>query len=109
MVASIREHHENRLFLPGFALPAGIGATTELEEALDGADIVVVAVPAQHVRAVMARAGAWIAPGAIVVSVAKGIEACIGQADDRGARRGAPRRPIRTRSACSPDRTSPAR
>ena len=39
------------------------------------ADVVVVAVPAQHVRSVMAQAGPWIASGALVLSVAKGIEA----------------------------------
>ena len=76
VVSAIRDHRENRLFLPGFALPAGLHATTEFEEALEGADIVVVAVPAQHVRAVMATAGQWITSKAIVLSVAKGVEAC---------------------------------
>ena len=72
---AIRERHENRLFLSRFKLPAGLRATTEFEEALTGADVVVVAVPAQHVRAVMARAGPWVARDSLVVSVAKGIEA----------------------------------
>ena len=76
VVSAIREHHENCLFLPGVTLPPLIQATTDLEEAVAGADAVVVAVPAQHVRAVMAQAGPWIAPDALVLSVAKGIEAC---------------------------------
>ena len=75
VVASLHEHHENRLFLPGITLPGSIEATTELDVAVEGADVVVVAVPAQHVRSVMACAGPWIPERALVVSVAKGIEA----------------------------------
>ena len=72
---AMRDHHQNRLFLPDVTLPAGIQATIDLDEALAGAHVVVVAVPAQHVRAVMARAAPWIAHGSLVVSVTKGIEA----------------------------------
>jgi glycerol-3-phosphate dehydrogenase (NAD(P)+) len=75
VVTAMRDHHENRLFLPDVALPAEIRATTDLEEAVADADAVVVAVPAQHVRAVMAGAAPWITHGSLVVSVAKGIEA----------------------------------
>ena len=75
VVAAIQEHHENRLFLPGFDLPADMRATTDLAEALAGADVVVVAVPAQHMRAVMAQAGALVSADSLVVSVTKGIEA----------------------------------
>ena len=74
VVMSIREHHENRRFLSGFELPAGLRATTELEEALAGASIVIVAVPAQYMRAVMERAGPWLSRDALIVSVTKGIE-----------------------------------
>jgi glycerol-3-phosphate dehydrogenase (NAD(P)+) len=75
VVTSIREHHENRLFLPGITLPARLHATIDIDEAVDGATVVVVAVPAQHVRAVMATAASSIISEAVVVSVAKGIEA----------------------------------
>ncbi len=75
VVATMREDQQNRLFLPDVTLPAAIQATADLEEAVTGADVVVVAVPAQHVRAVMARAAPWIGPSSLVVSVAKGIEA----------------------------------
>ena len=75
VVTTMRDRHENGLFLPDVTLPAGIHATTELEEAVAGADVVVVAIPAQHVRAVMARSAPWIARDALVVSVAKGLEA----------------------------------
>ena len=74
VVTSIREHHENRRFLSGCELPAGLSATAELEEALADARIVIVAVPAQHMRAVMERASPWLARDALIVSVTKGIE-----------------------------------
>jgi glycerol-3-phosphate dehydrogenase (NAD(P)+) len=75
VAASVRDHHENQLFLPGVTLPAELQATTDLQEAVAGADVVVAAVPAQHMRAIMTEAGKWIADGALVMSVAKGIEA----------------------------------
>ena len=74
VVTSIREHHENRRFLSGCELPAGLSATAELEVALADARIVIVAVPAQHMRAVMERASTWLARDALIVSVTKGIE-----------------------------------
>ena len=46
---------------PVSTLPADDRATTELDEALTGADVVVVAVPAQHVRDGHGPGGAWIA------------------------------------------------
>jgi glycerol-3-phosphate dehydrogenase (NAD(P)+) len=75
VVAAINERRENTLFLPGIDLPASVGATGDLGAALAGAGIVLVAVPAQHVRDVMTRAGPLISPGTRVVSVTKGIEA----------------------------------
>jgi glycerol-3-phosphate dehydrogenase (NAD(P)+) len=76
VVESIRRHRENCMFLPGVTLPTAIQATSELDEAVADADAVVVAVPAQHVRAVMAQTAAWISPDTLVLSVAKGIETC---------------------------------
>jgi glycerol-3-phosphate dehydrogenase (NAD(P)+) len=75
VVTAIRDHHENRLFLPGFQLPARLGATNDLEDAVASADIVVVAVPAQFMRALMAQAAPSINRDHLIVSVTKGIEA----------------------------------
>ena len=74
VVSAIRDDHQNHAFLPGFELPPAMHATSELEAALNGADIVVVAVPCQHLRAVMASAHRWITDKMLIVSVAKGIE-----------------------------------
>jgi glycerol-3-phosphate dehydrogenase (NAD(P)+) len=60
-------------FLPGVTIPPEI-AVTGSPDALRGAGLVVLAVPAQHIRGVLASLKtAWPA-GAPVVSVAKGVE-----------------------------------
>ena len=64
----------NARYLPGTPLPAGISATTDLGEAVDGAGIVVVAVPSQVSRQVLAPLAGALAPGAVAVSLMKGIE-----------------------------------
>ena len=58
VVASIRDEHENSLFLAGFDLGSDLAATSDLDEAFAFGDIVVNAVPTQHMRSVIERAGA---------------------------------------------------
>jgi glycerol-3-phosphate dehydrogenase (NAD(P)+) len=73
---AIREDHRNPEYLPDAILPTGIGATADPLEALDGADLVVIAVPSQTLRDNLrqwAQAGA-IGSDATLVSLMKGIE-----------------------------------
>lgn len=70
---SIRQAHENTLFLPGARLPISINPTTDLTEAAR-ADAIFVAAPAQHVRKTLATLAPHTAPGTPVVLCAKGIE-----------------------------------
>jgi len=72
--SEIRESRENRLFLPGIPVPGGVRPTTSLEEALAGRTIVAFAVPSHHLRSVAAAAAPFLAPGASLVSLAKGLE-----------------------------------
>jgi glycerol-3-phosphate dehydrogenase (NAD(P)+) len=74
VVEAVRESHENTLFLPGHTLPAAVACTGDLAEALDGAEIVVMAVPSHGFRAVLAAARPFLPPAAPVISVTKGIE-----------------------------------
>jgi glycerol-3-phosphate dehydrogenase (NAD(P)+) len=76
-VDAIHRYRENRVFLPGIQLDPAIGATGELEEA-GAADVVLLAVPAQHLRAVAAAAARHWRPGTAAVVCAKGIEAASG-------------------------------
>ena len=70
----INTHHRNPKHLSDFDLPESIVCTASLEEALEGAELVIVAIPSQSLRAVMARAAHLIPPGAILCSTVKGIE-----------------------------------
>ena len=70
----IRSHHENARFLPGVTLHPSLGATTNLDEALAEATLVCVAVPSQHVRAVLRRAAGALANAATLCVASKGIE-----------------------------------
>jgi glycerol-3-phosphate dehydrogenase (NAD(P)+) len=64
----------NPAYLPGTQLPPGIRATTDAGEALAGATSVLLAVPAQTMRANLEQWAPLITDGATLVSTAKGIE-----------------------------------
>lgn len=70
----ITEEHRNSRYLPGISLPGGVTATTDLRAALAGADVVAVAIPSQAVRAVLSGSADALEPGAVVVSLMKGVE-----------------------------------
>ena len=61
-------------YLPGVQLPAGIRATADPAEALNGATTVLLAVPAQTMRTNLEKWAGLITRGATLVSAAKGIE-----------------------------------
>jgi glycerol-3-phosphate dehydrogenase (NAD(P)+) len=65
---------ENDLYLPGFTLPANIAIGSDLGTALDGAGIVLSAVPSHLVRELCQRMLPRLAPGAVFVSATKGLE-----------------------------------
>lgn len=69
---STRRRNEKRL--PGIDLPAGILATTDAAEALAGAGLVVVAIPSQVARATLEQLRPHVEPGAVAVSLMKGVE-----------------------------------
>ena len=50
LASDIREHKENRRYLPPFKLPDNLTATSSLEEALHGAEIVTLVVPSHAIR-----------------------------------------------------------
>jgi glycerol-3-phosphate dehydrogenase (NAD(P)+) len=73
VVADIREHHENRTFLPGVRLDEKVGATGELRD-LGACEMILVVAPAQHLRSVLTDASPHVRPGLPVVLCAKGVE-----------------------------------
>jgi glycerol-3-phosphate dehydrogenase (NAD(P)+) len=71
---AVRELHENPDYLPGIELTPALDAGSEPAQALAGADMVVLAVPAQTLRANLDDWAPLIPPGALLVSLIKGIE-----------------------------------
>lgn len=65
---------ENRVYLPGFTLPANIAVTPTLEEAVRGRPFVLSVVPSHTVRAISKQFAPYLADNAIIVSASKGIE-----------------------------------
>jgi len=61
-------------YLPGFLIPPQIKPLTDLAAALADAEIVISAVPSQHVRTIYQKMGPHLAPGQRIVSATKGIE-----------------------------------
>lgn len=70
----IREHRENRDYLPGVRLPSNVDVFVEYGEALEGAEVVVAVVPSHAFRSVMGAAAPYVPADAIVLSATKGIE-----------------------------------
>jgi glycerol-3-phosphate dehydrogenase (NAD(P)+) len=70
----IARNHRNERYLPGLALPSNLHATPDVAKALEGAELVVVAVPSHAVRSAAIEAKRHIHAGTPAVCVAKGIE-----------------------------------
>lgn len=68
---AMRAAGHNASYLPGVPLPPALGITAELAEALDGAELALVAVPSRGVRALAERLPA---PPPPLVLASKGIE-----------------------------------
>ncbi len=64
----------NRVYLPGFALPANITITPSLEEAVRDRPFVLSVVPSHTVRQVSKQFAPYLADNAVIVSASKGIE-----------------------------------
>ena len=74
IVRQINGEHRNEAYHPGIDLPASIAATTDPAQALDGADLVVLAIPAQVLRENLASWGSMLPGHSVLVSLIKGIE-----------------------------------
>ena len=73
-VDEINLQHTNSKFLPGAKLPEELRATSDIEEAVTGADVVVVGIPSHGFRNVLEQIRDHIRPWVPVVSLSKGLE-----------------------------------
>ncbi len=71
MLREMREHADK---LPGVTLPESISFTTDLEEAVRGKEMLVLAVPSPFTRSTAHSMAPYVADGQLIVNVAKGIE-----------------------------------
>ncbi len=71
---AINNDHCNERYLPGATLPDCLVATSDLAEALDGAELVVLVAPSHATRQVVRDAKAHLPAGALICCAAKGIE-----------------------------------
>ncbi|ROT32688.1 NAD(P)H-dependent glycerol-3-phosphate dehydrogenase [Micromonospora sp. HM5-17] len=71
---AIRNTGSNPDYLPGLRLPPTVRATADAAEAITGADLVVLAVPAQTLRGNLAGWVPYLEPDSTLVSLMKGIE-----------------------------------
>jgi glycerol-3-phosphate dehydrogenase (NAD(P)+) len=74
VVHDIRTIHENRTFLAGIDLGPDLEATGDLDEVFARSEIIVNAIPTQHMRSVLRRAEGPLRETDLVVTVSKGIE-----------------------------------
>jgi glycerol-3-phosphate dehydrogenase (NAD(P)+) len=70
----LRERRENVRLLPGVPIPESIHLTTDVREAVDGADLWVAAIPTVYLRGTLQRIASDARTGPPVVSLAKGLE-----------------------------------
>jgi glycerol-3-phosphate dehydrogenase (NAD(P)+) len=74
LAGEMRTRRANTFYLPDVILPPAVHPTGNLPDALDGTSLVIVAVPSHGVRGLVQRAAPLLAPGAVLVSAAKGLE-----------------------------------
>ena len=73
-ITMLKREREHRDKLPGVKLSEEIEFTTDLEAAIKGRDILVLAVPSPYTRSTAHSMQPYVEPGQIIVNVAKGIE-----------------------------------
>lgn len=73
-MAECERTRENSRYFPGIKLPDNLHFTADAPSALTGADLVVLALPAQVLRSQLQNYARFIEPDALLVSLAKGLE-----------------------------------
>lgn len=74
LAETINLFHENPQYLPDLPLPENLEATNDLEQALSGAEVVVMGVPSHGFRDVLREVEGFAEPDAKFVSLTKGLE-----------------------------------
>ena len=70
----MKKSRTNGRFLPGVTLPETLEFESDAEQAVRNCDIILLATPTQFLRGVLKKMNGAVAPGRVVINVAKGIE-----------------------------------
>lgn len=73
-ITMLKENHEHKDKLPGVILSDRITFTSNLQEAVENKDLLVLAVPSPYVRSTAASLREVVSEGQLIVNVAKGVE-----------------------------------
>ena len=73
-IKMLQKEHEHKDKLPGVRLPEDMVFTTDLEQAVKGAEVMVLAVPSPYTRSTSHSMASLVKEGQVIVNVAKGIE-----------------------------------
>ena len=79
VVVSINTEHTNSVYLNGARIPEPVRATESIEEALSGAQLLILAAPSHATRKILESMISVLPAGSIIVSATKGIEIESGQ------------------------------
>jgi len=71
---AISSRHVNDVFLRGCPIPSRVSVTMEYEACIQGAEMVVCAVPSQHCRGIFQEIKKYLQPQMLLVSATKGLE-----------------------------------
>lgn len=73
-VEHLKEKRENTKYLKGIKIPPGLNITSNINDALDGADYLVAATPTPYIRNILEKLKDCYTAGTPIISVIKGIE-----------------------------------
>ncbi len=71
---NLAKNRENKEFLPGVKIPDNVECLWDLEKCINGAEIIISAVPSHAVRNMAKKMKAYVKKDQIIVNVAKGLE-----------------------------------
>lgn len=74
VAAAVEDRRENVPYLPGVLLPTGLRASTDVRAVVQGAAIVILAPPSEHLRSICARVAPALRGDAVIAVASKGLE-----------------------------------
>lgn len=74
LAQNINEQRRNTRYLPDYEINQNVQATTDVIDAVSGADVIFVAIPSKAFSAVVDKARAYLSKDQIMISTAKGIQ-----------------------------------